>query len=585
MPNASTLFKRQKDMKRGIRFTMMVCGCSGTGKTSFVNSLLDRNILPHRFQYQNLGSEGSIPKTITYSNLNGAMANAADLGQKFDAELANQEPGIAITETSVEIVDEDDSRLQLTIVDTPGFGDNLDNSLCTKEICNFLEQQFDLVLAEETKVRRNPRFEDTRIHVCLYFIAPSGHGLRELDVDGMKKLSKYVNVVPVIGRADSFTRTELINFKRNINDDIERFKIPVFQFTSDEEEDDPDTVEESRFLQQLQPFALVTSDETATINGVSTRVRRYPWGVVDINDTTVSDFPVLRSVLLGSHLQDLKDITHDYLYENYRTERLSAVADLKGDFPFESGETEPPSMSNLAAIANSKSMQKFGRVGVAADDAASAFSSGTVRHTAVETDDIEAVSARLANTSITEEDGEAGAPKKQVIKSMLLPERPNLETQNSSGSGAPDLLRTRSGSAYSLQDDEELKSMTDTSEKGIEDSAKNQYSPSITSSRASQNQVVDTRRLRKISETVPYMLRHQTLVTKQQKLEDLERKSAIGLAKRAAELEKKAMELKLREKKLRAKMAARQVSDAASTRSAQTLTERSYIEGDDAVVD
>lgn len=29
----------------------------------------------------------------------------------------------------------------------------------------------------------------------------------------------------------------------------------------------------------------------------------------------------------SSHLQDLKEITHDYLYENYRTEKLSRSAD------------------------------------------------------------------------------------------------------------------------------------------------------------------------------------------------------------------------------------------------------------------
>lgn len=29
----------------------------------------------------------------------------------------------------------------------------------------------------------------------------------------------------------------------------------------------------------------------------------------------------------SSHLQDLKEITHDYLYENYRTEKLSRSAE------------------------------------------------------------------------------------------------------------------------------------------------------------------------------------------------------------------------------------------------------------------
>ena len=40
-------------------------------------------------------------------------------------------------------------------------------------------------------------------------------------------------------------------------------------------------------------------------------------------DSSVSDFVVLRNTLLISHLHDLKDYTHEILYERYRTEALS----------------------------------------------------------------------------------------------------------------------------------------------------------------------------------------------------------------------------------------------------------------------
>ena len=33
-------------------------------------------------------------------------------------------------------------------------------------------------------------------------------------------------------------------------------------------------------------------------------------------------------MLLSSHLLDLKEITHDFLYEQYRTERLSRGLDI-----------------------------------------------------------------------------------------------------------------------------------------------------------------------------------------------------------------------------------------------------------------
>lgn len=510
--------RRKKDNRKGIRFTILVTGCQGTGKTSFINSLLDQNILPHRFEKK---ADKTIPKTITFSNL--SSITASELEQKFDPSLANYEPGIAITETSVEIIDDDDSKILLTIIDTPGFGDNLDNNICIQEICNFLEQQFDFVLAEETKVRRNPRFEDTRVHVCLYFIEPTGHGLKELDVQSMLKMSKYVNVIPVIGRADSFTKTELTTFKRNIIQDIERFKIPIYQFQADESETDPEIIEESNYLSSLQPFAIITSDIEATINDKKTRVRRYPWGEIDINDTSFSDFPILKSVILGSQLQDLKDITHDYLYEAYRTEKLSSVVDLKNEFTDStyntsniSNSSEPPSMSNLAEIANSKSMAKFDLPKRQIDDLSNNLSKSTINEEDESVSEIDGnVSKR--NNSITSDLSEA-----QSQSTLAKPQIPH----SSSVLNSPQLSM---GSNKSFN------------------------SPSVNHYQVPHSQI-DPKKLRKISETVPYMLKHETLRSKQTKLEELERQHAQELAKRAAELERKAQALKQRERLLQEKL-------------------------------
>jgi cell division control protein 11 len=84
-------------------------------------------------------------------------------------------------------------RIALTIVDTPGFGDNIDNEFayvscilipcgplsCVnirfQEIVGYLERQYDDILAEESRIKRNPRFRDNRVHALLYFIPPTGH--------------------------------------------------------------------------------------------------------------------------------------------------------------------------------------------------------------------------------------------------------------------------------------------------------------------------------------------------------------------------------------------------------------------------
>lgn len=44
------------------------------------------------------------------------------------------------------------------------------------EIVGHLERQYDDILAEESRIKRNPRFRDNRVHALLYFITPTGHG-------------------------------------------------------------------------------------------------------------------------------------------------------------------------------------------------------------------------------------------------------------------------------------------------------------------------------------------------------------------------------------------------------------------------
>ena len=143
----------------------------------------------------------------------------------------------------------------------------------------------------------------------------------------MKRLSPRVNVIPVIGKADSLTPAELAESKKLVMEDIEHYRIPVYNFPYDVEEDDEDTVEENAELRGLMPFAIVGSEEVVEIGGRRVRARQYPWGVVEIDNPRHSDFLAVRSALLHSHLADLKEITSDFLYENYRCDKLSKSVD------------------------------------------------------------------------------------------------------------------------------------------------------------------------------------------------------------------------------------------------------------------
>lgn len=44
-----------------------------------------------------------------------------------------------------------------------------------QEIVSYLERQYDDILAEQSRIRRDPRFRDNRVHALLYFIPPTGH--------------------------------------------------------------------------------------------------------------------------------------------------------------------------------------------------------------------------------------------------------------------------------------------------------------------------------------------------------------------------------------------------------------------------
>jgi len=64
----------------------------------------------------------------------------------------------------------------------------------------------------------------------------------------MRRLSPSVNVIPVIGRSDSLTKSELLAFKKRVMEDIEYHDIPIYNFPYDVEEDDEETIQENTEL-------------------------------------------------------------------------------------------------------------------------------------------------------------------------------------------------------------------------------------------------------------------------------------------------------------------------------------------------
>lgn len=122
---------------------------------------------------------------------------------------------------------------------------------------NYVEEQFYSFYVHESGVGIDrKKLQDTRVHCCLYFLPPHIRGLRPLDIEVMQELQDKVNIVPVIGKADSLTKKEIDTLKQNVRDcdfkwrpfnsivflkilsDIEKYQIKIYEFPQCDSDDD-----------------------------------------------------------------------------------------------------------------------------------------------------------------------------------------------------------------------------------------------------------------------------------------------------------------------------------------------------------
>ncbi|XP_059045774.1 septin-7 isoform X3 [Achroia grisella] len=281
----------RKAVKKGFEFTLMVVGETGLGKSTLINSLFLTDVYD---KDKHPGPSLRVKKTV----------------------------GV---ETSVVLLKENGVNLTLTIVDTPGFGDAVDNSNCWQPIIDFVESKYEEFLNAESRVTRKAAPPDTRVHCCLYFIAPSGHGLKPLDVEFMQRLGDKVNIIPVIAKADTMTPEECKDFKEQIMKEITQHKIKIYDFPESSGEEG-EAADATRAVRSRVPFAVVGANTVIEQDGRKIRGRKYPWGIAEVENLEHCDFLALRNMVIRTHLQDLKDVTSSVHYENYRCRKLAGLS-------------------------------------------------------------------------------------------------------------------------------------------------------------------------------------------------------------------------------------------------------------------
>jgi len=240
----------------------------------------------------------------------------------FDSNQANhREPNVKLNSHTYEL-EESGVKLKLTLCDTVGYGDQVNKEDSFKPIVDYIESQYEAFLQEELKIKRNLNsYHDSRVHACLYFITPNGHGLKSIDLVCMKKLDSKVNIIPIIAKADTINKAELAKFKSKIMSELVNNGVQIYQFPTEEQS----VAETNKQMNGVLPFAVVGSNDFVKVGNKNVRARQYPWGVVQVENENHCDFTKLREMLIRTNMEDLRDTTHGKHYELYRKDRLKEM--------------------------------------------------------------------------------------------------------------------------------------------------------------------------------------------------------------------------------------------------------------------
>lgn len=116
-------------------------GESGLGKTTLINTLFSTELSPAK---------------------NYSRRHHKQLDKLTEVEIIKAE------------LEEKQFKVKLTVIDTPGFGDYVNNRDSWSPIVEFIDDQHEAYMRQEQQPQRHEK-TDLRVHACLYFIRPTGH--------------------------------------------------------------------------------------------------------------------------------------------------------------------------------------------------------------------------------------------------------------------------------------------------------------------------------------------------------------------------------------------------------------------------
>lgn len=275
----------EKSVKNGFAFNILCIGETGIGKSTLMNTLFNTN---------------------------------------FHLEPSSHHEQVVTLKTNTFDLCEDNIKLKLTLIETCGFGDQINKENSHDPILNYVNAQYETYVQQELNLKRNfQNVNDTRVHLCLYFICPTGHSLKAIDLKTMKALDRKVNIIPIIAKADTISKNELSEFKRRIMQDLSNNHVNIYQFPINELDLNINNLNAS--TNALYPLAVIGSSDLVKVGNKLVKGRQYEWGNVSVENESHCDFVKLREMILSINMINLIEITHYKHYQLFRANRLKEI--------------------------------------------------------------------------------------------------------------------------------------------------------------------------------------------------------------------------------------------------------------------
>lgn len=268
------------------------------------------------------GKRGKDAYPISAGEMAGALSDEDD--EDDEERVPGQPRGLSSATVTVKAFDPfcisvGKHELQVTLVDTPGYGESLHTEESFEVICKYVDALFEKQLRAESswspRDAERLRLHDPLVHCCLYFIAP--HRLKHIDIAFMRALHRKVNIVPIIAKSDTMTTKEKEEFKLQVREALQHEGIDAFAFDTSVLR----AMEQQDKQEYKLPWAVIGSTDAYMDAGATVYLRKYPWGDALSSEPAHSDLPALRNLLMWSgQWHDLKMATRAK-YEAWRVSR------------------------------------------------------------------------------------------------------------------------------------------------------------------------------------------------------------------------------------------------------------------------